>query len=280
MRLGRHTAVPGIVAGVNFEGQIVCNRQFDTLGQRPIAQTEHLGFAHTRWVTQIGRQRLRCFVIAARSPQQRAIVGMLRLDSDCHTRILCKNFLHRPPQRCQIMHLDTGLLAQLRQIGLTVDKVDPRDVVKEEIRPRGIDQTGADKIIGLYMIQIGFVAQKVEPLTGLAIGGMFGLRRFERLGRDLLNVVEFTRQDAHCFAIASVTYKDEIDLRPKRLGQITSDLRLIKQAEFGVGRDIKRKIDIGPRLRLSSCNRAEQIKRTDTFCSKVGFKRFKSVYGI
>src|SRR5712692_1977553 len=77
--LDRHLALPCIIARMNFEWQIMLNRQFNAARPAPIAQTCPICLTESI-AAQMLLQNALGIGIAAFLPQQGAVVGVLSLD--------------------------------------------------------------------------------------------------------------------------------------------------------------------------------------------------------
>ena len=131
---------------------------------------------------------------------------MLRLDRDGDTGIFVEQAVHAVAQRFQVVHFHARLLRQRRQIGRAAAKAPPGQIVEEEIRAGGIRQARPDEIIGLDVVDVGPVADDAQALAGLAHRVVQRLGGFQRLGRQLVNIVNFARDQPHRLAIAGVAH--------------------------------------------------------------------------
>ena len=157
----RHPVVARVISRVDFERQIVRDREFHAARPAPVPQAQ--ARLHRDVLIRPRQYFLQCggrLRVVPFLPVQSATVGMLCLHRDGASGIFREEPFHRLPEGIETGHLYVRLGVYLPRIDLAVAESRPGEIVEEKIESRFIRQACPLEIVRLNVIQSGRVAQQ------------------------------------------------------------------------------------------------------------------------
>ena len=187
---------------MNLEREIVRDGKFHAARPTPIAEAEARRFVNLGCIArQHGVECLRCLVIAAFNPIERAVIGVLRFHGNSEGRVFGENRLHATLERTEVCDINACLGVDCTWFDLSVTKRRPRQIVEEKIEARCIGMTRPTEIVGLDVVQLGDIVEDAVTFAGAPECLHFILGGGESLAGEFIECIDMLGDEAHRFAV-------------------------------------------------------------------------------
>lgn len=196
-----HAVVASVVAGVDFERQLVFDGQLSAPRPAPVAQKQPARLVEFRALQQALEDALGVGV-GALFPAQGAVVRVLGLDRYRMGAVLGEEGFHALLEASQAGDGHAGLSLQGRGVNLAVAKAGPRQVVEEKVHAGLVGRAGPRKVVGLHVVEPAYLAEQFVPPAGPTPSSELFLRLVQLVPAKIGHAIHVVRQDAHGLAVA------------------------------------------------------------------------------